>query len=392
MNFKLHDEKGREVRVTDLATLTELVRRGQVTSSTLLFDEESCLWKRASEWPEYHAAVAADPSVPSYGSLLFGEPIQEEKPRAWPLVVSVCLIAFGVLLLTVSIISFTDSAYAAGYRTGSVAGGTFLFGVVALLLWRTVLQKKKGVALLLFSCCFLAVAIYNSTAAFIEAQASRNAAEDIASMVDEMMSSGQVQPLDEKKYGRSGPMVKLVNEYLAQLIADFGQMNKEFEAVSLETIFARETLQDTAHINAGQQRLLSMFEILDRYEALYRQRQDEVVAKVAASDISEPEKRSFMLGFNRTRESGVQQLAEFFGIERSFISKADEVLNFVRTRKGRYNFVGDVIQFTSSRDAEHYNALIAEVTDLAQKEVEWQTRARNRSREQLDKMRRSTQK
>ncbi|HEV8486730.1 MAG TPA: hypothetical protein VGV87_24505 [Blastocatellia bacterium] len=389
MSLKFHDYNGTEVRVPDSAAFAEMVRTKRILPDTLLFDDETGLWKRASDYPEYYSALSSsqNAAAASYGAPVlsglasFGQPEEEETGRIWPLTLAVALLLGAMVIVGLTLIAYSRSPVEALTRLLIVIGGAMAAAVISFLVWLLLLRNRKDMGLLFFSCSFLVIALGHYAQTAREARSRKIAVERVGATMTELLNGNRVEAsrIDEDVYGSSTPFVKLMSEYSAQISADFGEMKAEFEALHLDRLLTSETLQDEAHIDAGRTKLTSMFEILDRYEDRFRTRQDDVPSRVAASDMSESEKLSFIAGFNRSRSAGDLQLAEFFEIERALAEKTDETLEFVRSRRGRYRTVGNSIQFASRQDIELYNSHLQEITLLAEEESRWQARARDAS-------------
>ena len=390
MALKFHDHNGTEVNVPDSGAFAEMVRTKRILPDTLLFDDQTGLWKRASEYPDYQSALSnsQNPTAPSYGAPVlsglasFGQTDDDEETgRAWPLTLAVALLLAAIAAVALTLIGYSSSPVEALTRLLIVIGGAMAAAVISLLVWLLFLRNKKDMGLLFFSCSFLVVAMAHYALTAREARSRKLAVEQMGATMTELMSGNRVEAskIDRDIYGSSAAMVKIMSEYSAQISADFGEMKDEFEALHLDRVLTSETLQDTVHIDAGRERIQSMLEILDRYEERLRTTQDEIPSRVAGSDMSESEKASFLAGFNQSRTAGDRQLAEFFNIERALARKTDETLGFVRSRQGRYRTVGSSIRFTSQQDIELYNSYLQEITLLAEEEARWQARAREAS-------------
>ena len=404
MDFIFHDQNGGEVRVTDRAWFIRLVGEGRIKADTLLFDTQTSLWKRAWELGEYHEALANINSgqagyaaTPYYGAQGqnawqgFGQPPAEEQPqRQWALALSLCIFFGSFALVIYTTLRHSSSASRAGVRVSIVMVGSLFIALLAFLIWQFALKRAKGMGVLMFAGGFMVLALIQSVAAYREGQRDRLAVADITSTMQQMMSGGELSSKgsDDKKYGEMAPMVKIVTDYAKDMQSDMLAMNKEMEDLHLDTMLKRETLQDSEHINGGKERLQTMSEMLDRYESRIKQRADDVPNKVAASSMDDSQKREFIEGFNTTKDQGLRNMGEFFAIERSLVTKIEEIFDFMQSKQGRYKFAGDQIIFTSQRDVADYNGYLSDINQIVQQENDWRMRAQSQSQEQLDKMQR----
>ncbi len=403
MSFRFHNQRGEEITVTDPVAFKALVDAGQIKADTLLFDEQTSIWKRAAEYDAYQEIIKLQVNpyaeAPSYGApLTFAPPHQApmfdpsayepEPDRGWLIVVAAVLLLIGATITLYSIITFSASSYEAGYRMGQMIAATFFAAIISLVIWLVPRKKSIPAGLCIFAVGFLCAALLTSANAWRQYRSDQAAVENIASMLTDMLQNQNIKPQDisEKKYGKNAPIMKVCYEYFQAMQSDFMNMTQQFEEMGVENLLQKETLQDLAHIEEGQKRVQALLEIVDKTEALQRQRADEVISKINSADLPERSKRDFLSGFNSTKEQGFQQLGEFFTIEREIFAKIDEMLNFVRSAKGRYSFVGENLIFKSDKDVETYNRHFEELTQLAQRETAWQESAQRRGQERIDKL------
>ena len=393
MNLKFHDGHGREVRVTDSTAFIEMIRAKRIAQDTLIFDEDTRLWKPAGDYAEYRTAISEIESAaaPSYGAPVlsglasFGEPADDERGKAWPLTLGVALLLAALTVTALTLIQFSfDPIQAAGHLLVVVAGA-FVAAIISLLAWLLLLRNRKDMGLLFFSCCFFAVAIGYYALTASQVQSNRRAVEDTSAAMSEFLNDDGAAPqLDPAQYGSRGPFVRVLVEYLGQVRSDFTEMNTEIESLRLSDLLARPSLQDLAHIDVARERVQSLYQILDRYQERFNRRQEELPRKVAASGMSETESRSFVAGFDESRITGEREIAEFFEIERESAAKLDETLSFLAGRQHRYRFVADEIQFSSVKDLQHYQQLMSDIALLGQQENAWRVRSRANAQRGID--------
>jgi hypothetical protein len=419
MNLRFTDATGNQTWIRDAATFNTMVEAGQITPESMLYDESLGAWRRADGLPEFHAAYRrrnpqAGPysEVPLYGvpateaiyggadsspqqppSVLFGT-LQPEPPQegTWPSTTGMISIVVGALLIMFVSIKYSSSAYTAGYRVGVVAGISLWIALGAFLVWRFALNKRKGMGLLIFGAGFFLVCTYQSLSAVNDSKLSGLAEADIGALLKKAMNGEPIEPkdYDEKTYGAAAPMLKIMNDYMTGLQADSMKMNEEMTRLRLETLLTEETLRNAEQITRGQARLQSMREIMDRYESLFKQRANDLPAKVMSSDVDEKIKREFLNGFNQTKDQGLRMLSQLFEIERRFASKAEEMLDFVKQRQGQYRFLGSTIQFASRQDELEYNRLVDQVNKIAEEETEWQEQAQRQMRRKYEDFQKAT--
>ena len=417
MNLKFHDERGNEIRIYDPNQFIALVKNQTIQSNTLVFDEEIGVWKPAGDTDAYHWALQVikaqqnpyNTAPPANNAPVYGAPsntpmsqgtlpplnyaaYDPEPDRGWLVVVSVIVLLIACGLTLFAILRFSNSPFEAGVIFGQSIVWSFLSFIVALVIWLVPRKKSKPVGLAILAGCFLGASLVTTAKAWRDYQTITFTQQDIAAMLENLSNDQTLKPQDitEKRYGKTTPLVRICYEYFQAVKTDFSEMNQKFEELKIETLLHKETLQDAAHIDAGQKRIQSALEIIDKTETLQRQRTDEVVNKINSSDLPHPTKQGFITGFNSTKEQGLAQLSEFFSIERNIFAKADEMLNFMRQAQGRYGFQGEQLLFKSTKDAEAFNTLLREVQVFAAQETEWKTKAMRRGQEGLEKLKRGT--
>lgn len=433
MNFKFHDAYGREVRINDPALFNAYVRDGWIKADTLLFDEQTGLWKRAWEMSEFHAASggggnygqpgygappdyqtppnygaqpnyqtpptynsppaygAPGPSGASYGSPSYGYGYaapEEQASGTGAIALGVVLLCASFMAVMITSLKYSLSPNRAVNRIGLTIVVAALIGIAAFVIQKTVFKNRRGIALLLLGIGVFGVAIFQSVAAYREGQVARNTVDNMASQFKGYMDGKPPSSLDldESKYGELAPAIKVISEYIQGVQSDMMAMNGEMTDLHLETMLTKETLQDASHIDDGKQRVNSMREMLDRYESKLRQRADEIPVKINLTNMAEDQKREFLNGFNSTKDKGLADIREFFEIERAFADKLDELFNFMRGRQGRYRFSGSQVLFNSTSDASVYNQHLTDIRTIAQREDAWRVNMQRQGSQQIEQM------
>ena len=78
-----------------------------------------------------------------------------------------------------------------------------------------------------------------------------------------------------------------------------------------------------------------------------------------------------MVNLAKGRREGDEYFKEYFRIERAFLAEVDNLLNFLRSRSGKYWFENGQIIFISDNDAIRYNNNIQKIYRLGEEESKW---------------------
>jgi hypothetical protein len=413
MNFKFHDDKGNEVRIFDPNHFIALVKNKTIQSDTLLFDEETRLWKPADKWEAFHWALqtlhaqqnpypypAPNTEIPIYGATPMGampanpySPInyaayESEPPRTWRLIVASLVFILGMGLIIFSMFQFSRSAYEAGQILGQSIVWSFLAFIIALVIWLVPHRKSKITGFAILAVCFFFASIITSAKAWFDYRTGTATMTDIAAMLEQINNDQtiQLEDINEKRYGSYTPMVRICYEYFQNVKGDFQQLNQKFEDLQINNLLQKETYQDAAHLDNGKKRIQSALESLDQIESLQRQRTDEVVEKINRASLPLDIKEDFVHGFNATKEQELAEISEFFAIERKVYVKIDEILNFMKQSLGKYSFQSGQLIFKSTAAAQTYNDYLSEIEELATQEDEWKQNAARRGQENLNRV------
>jgi hypothetical protein len=218
MSLKFHDYNGTEVRIPDSTAFTDMVRTKRILSDTLLFDDQTGLWKRASEYPEYHSAISSQQTAaPSYGAPVmsglasFGQPDDEEATgKVWPLTLALAILLGAMVVVGLTLIGYSRSPVEALTRLLIVLGGAMAAAVISFLVWLLLLRNRKDMGLLFFSCSFLVIALGHYALTAREARSRKLAVERVGTTMTELLNGNRVEALkiDEDIYGSSTPFVK----------------------------------------------------------------------------------------------------------------------------------------------------------------------------------------
>jgi hypothetical protein len=409
MNYKFHDEHGREIRIADMDSFRRFVEIGAIQDNTLLFNEETGLWQPASEQDIYHQisapiqgqATVTEVSVPTYGrDSVDNTPIPdslENKPGphgTWLFILAVILLGICAAMILFAITDLSTAEGQTEYQMDQFLKGTTFTILIAYLVCRSLRKKSNELKFFIFAVGFLVQTSFNFLILQQEYQTQKASVDTLITGLKDLNTDKDLEAKDfsETKYGKFAPIIKVSYEYFQTVQGDFKNLCTEFDKLNFDTLLTEETLQDAAHIDEGQKRIQKMIEIVDSAEMLQRKRDDEVLLKMQDSGAPENVTRRFMTGFNNTREQRLAKLGEFFAIERAIAKKLDEVLNFVRKNRGKYYFVDEQLNFKSTRDADIYNRYLDELLELADRETQWQEERMKRSLEAIDKMQKQADK
>ena len=304
---------------------------------------------------------------------------ERHNGRGWLLVASVILILASIAALVGTIHFHPEKA---AYRLGELTGNTLLQAVGAYLVWRFLLQKRRGAFLLLLSLLLLEGSIRFLVRARVE-RASQYAAVD--SLVKSLLKGEEIR-INPEQYGSMAPLAILINDHAKE-----GQnilVSIENEMAALETMLTRKTYQDPTESISAQKRLQDINRILDRSEARFRTWSEQITARVMSLDLPDSTKEEFLAGYYETKDKGIEDLSEYLSINRSLASAYSRVLEFVRSKTGRISFRGEDIIFFSAEDADEYNSRLQEIDRIIEQLNDWSKRNEQRTEVEIQKLER----
>jgi len=301
--------------------------------------------------------------------------------RGWLLVVSVILILASIAAVVGGLRSPPKNA---AYRLGYLSGSTFLQAVGAYLIWRFLLQKRRGAMLLLFSLLLLEGSIQFLVGARVE-RSTEYAAID--SLVKSLLK-GEGIGIDPEQYGSMAPLAILLNDYAMEGRDIFISMENEMADQHLETMLTNRTYQDPNEIISAQKRLQHINQILDRCETRFRTLIEQMPSNVINLDLPDSTKKEFLVGFNETKDQRIEDVSEYLSINRSLASAYSRVLEFVKSKTGRITFQGEDIIFLTDQEADEYNSRVQEIDGITEQLNDWLTRNEHRKEVESQKLER----
>lgn len=404
MNFKYINNEGKEIEIDSLGLFIKLIKSGQIKCDTLIYDNQNSVWKKASDFEEFQSILENieqtilendNVSLQQKAETISNEKniksadvplIIKDKRRPLLFYSSIVLlfISTGMIIFKSIIESpgIDGIAIAVGTAVGTMLGYYPFILIPSYLIWRFIFQKKIGNTLFFFSIiCFIV-----SINAYVNTIKMKNESKKV---VKEMLSdfgdiiNGKVIKKrdfnnDNEVYKNLAPLIKISNDYAWQLQNDFIKMNGEIEEQQIETILTKQTLENPQKIAQAQERLKNIYNILNKYENLLKQRQGEADRKINNLELQIDLKKEVLASYNKEKNQNNQNMAEFFRIEKSIISEIDNLLEFLKRKKGSYWFEGENIQFLSQKDITAYNNYIINISNLIEEEKSWQVKVQNK--------------
>jgi hypothetical protein len=401
MHFKFINQEGKEINIDSLTTFIELIKNKQITSDTLLYDDKNSIWKKAVEFEEFQAVIInikqkedEEISTPITPENLLNVPIQEkEKPKNKFSAVTVAIFFISVVMLLLAIVTYyPNKGEGFVYMFMLILGESFFLILVSYFIWNTFLGKKKGTGLLCFSIIFFLLASYHSIKMFREVSTTKKSGKEMVSILKDAMSGKEIKQkdFDDKTYGQMAPILKLINDYLQQIQTDILNMNKEIEEQQIHNMLSQQTLENPILLSKAQVRLQKVQGIINKYEILLRQRIEGLIEglteRIGKLDVSSNFKKEFLTGFNEKKDQGIQNLLEVFKIKKSFIYEMDNLLNFMKSKQGKYGFKGKQIMFVYQEDANEFNRHMQILTRLAAEETNLSSKVQNEGLTELRKI------
>ena len=292
---------------------------------------------------------------------------ERQNGGRWLLIVSVLLILGSIVAV---VAAGHLSPEKAAYRQGRLIGLTGIQAVGAYLIWRFLLNKRRGALLLLISLLLLDGSIRLLVSARLE-RSREYAAVD--SLLKSLIRGEQIE-IDDKQYGSLKPLAVFLNDHIVQGQEIVRTMENEMADQHLETMLTRETYEHPNEIVSAQKRLQEIPKIMDRCEAHFRTWSEHLLTDVMNLNLPEATKEEFFAGYNETKEQGLKNLSEYLAIKRSLASAYNDVLELVRSKRGKFRFQDEGIIFYSAEDLSKYNSGLQKVDRLIEEHDAWVTK------------------
>jgi len=306
---------------------------------------------------------------------------ERHNGRGWLLVVSVILILASIAAVGGAVRLSPENA---AYRQGRLAGYTFLQSIGAYLIWRFLLQRRRGALLLLFSLLLLEGSIRFLVGARVERSRQYAAIDSLA----KSLLKGEEVRINPQQYGSMAPLAILLNDYAMEGRDIFVSLENEIAAQHLETMLTRTTYQDPNEMISAQKRLQEINQILDRCEARFRASIEQMYSSAVGLDLPDSTKKEFLAGFYDTKDQRIEDVSEYFSINRLLVSAYGRVLEFVKSRAGTLSFQGEDILFFADKDADEFNSRLQEIDRIIEQLNDWSTRNEHRTEAEIQKLER----
>ena len=405
MQTRFINGEGKEELLGSEHSFEEMVRTGRIKDDTLVWDNYTSAWRRATELDEYRAAqsgsIQRDQAGAGCESGVRPDATRDEQVKLRCETTS--HVRAGLLLRTapwilipasVLLVVYAASRYGAGdstqvaFRLGGLVGNALWIALVSFLLWRFAFKKKKGLGLLLFSVILLSLSVYNSIGLLLHVRGYRPLTRELRAIASDVASGSAIESRGRSKEARgTGPIVaEFVNDYATGLQNRFGALQGEMAAQHVDSMLTPRTLRYPSRIRQARQGLRHLNAVIDTLERSLRPYVDSARAQAQTLSIPANERAALIAGWDATMDSSIASVGLWFDIQRSTLGQVDSILALLLDREGHYTFSGGQVMFASQRDLDRFRTYTQNLVALAQKERDWRAREQGGFEDKLQQL------
>lgn len=403
INYKLIGQD-REILISNQEEFIKLVNSGVIGWHTVLYDTVYDIHMKVSEIEEL-AKIFPPEKIPNTNSM---DPVSQAhlesvnpsvEKRQHPFVrygLPGLFVTAGIIFILIKSFiraSFNagsmDKAYLVGNITGSVTFSAIFVIIVWAIIWSATRKRNKSISLLIFSLIYIVYSFTSLTGELSkiakEKEELKLSSQKTFSMMKEFISKGEVkkEAISKEKYGKTSSAIEFMQDFLTDFSDRVKSVNAKVEEIDFENIMSPTALKDPKGIANSKQVVNNLMNDFSALENDLKKIVDDYNKRAEKLDLPRGYKEGFVKGFGSSRDIIMSQITEYYGIERDIFNKVLEILDFMETRRGKYSVVNGVLQFTSVDDVNAYNKLIDELQKLADEETQWQEKATERSKKNM---------
>ena len=307
------DRAGRSLPIRDFAHLVMLVRSGEITPETMLFDGQRQMWVPAGQTNEFRQATMT-PLI---------APVAAPSSKApW---VTAVLVVFIVFALAVTAVSWGIMRYRSN---------------------RAELQSAADQAL----------------------RATDRLAAQIGDKPGRKTEASTIPGIN----AINAPDMTIAMRFIAAQAQKSrevtAELQREAEAIPLSNVMKPATLTSAAGIRESRDLVAAYGRYLAHYESAIRTDRSRIESEAGQLDLSPAFRRGFVEGIRKGQVESGRLNEEFLSVEHRLVSTLNEVLDFMSERAGRVTVSGGHLRFRSGDDVTAYNDLVHRIQSLAEEE------------------------
>jgi len=405
MKYKYIDENGKEIEINHLSKFIEAVKLKLIDDETLLYDYENTICEKAKNVKDFESINNNILNNENEGNGRFEENNEntdienfiDNPPKtkgkvligiAWFLIIFQILIYFGHFnlghrrdpFIELLLLDYSSSAIAGaigviiGFSLISIFA--FILSIIALVFRKNNYGKITAIVsfiTILINICIL----FLPTSENIKNQDTysiiNNMADEFTSTWDKI-NEGEIldsRNYEENEYGEITPIMQLYNNWLVDTQSDYLDMFREIEECELAMILKPETITNAKNLSKAKSNVEKLNTVLGEYETKIINRFDELPLEVSKLNISEDKIQSFLSGYNKTKNEGVDNVLVFFMIEYSLVNEMNSLLDFMALKQDQVKLSNNMLLFTKQEDTDTYNEYITNINTLAASEQQW---------------------
>jgi hypothetical protein len=258
-------------------------------------------------------------------------------------------------------------------RIAYLVGYYFWVPIVVYFVWRSALKKRKGLGLLLFGVAFLAVSLYQSVTILHEVDDGKRFKSTLREMMLKFQQGAVLDDTQITNSGRYSPALVAVNDDYAKILSARHAFESALEAAKLETLLTPDALANPLLTDHSIATINSLRNAVDEADQSISKELDAIPHSAEA--LPDALRADFATGAERGTQNSKASISQFFQIERDFLNKAVELLDFANSRRGSFSLQKNRLLFGSQADLDRYNDYVSQIQDLARKEADWQKQA-----------------
>ena len=270
-------------------------------------------------------------------------------------------------------------AYVLGWMVFRVAGRSLLAGRITVC----------AIALLILTGNLMHELRYSNDKTRAEQAAlAKDLRGDIATLAKGTEGYEPIAALDQNATvgGESGEIQVFLKSYFNKVITQHNEYLAELDANGWNRLLDAKRLEQDGGMAESQAIVTRSQATVEKFRQRWKTTFDDTLRSAEAMDTSEPMKRGFVAGFRDSSGKANIQATQIWDLEAGIVAAGGDAIELLAAHRGQWAAESDQLVFSDQQTLDAYNAILARVDALVQREEDLRSASRDKALRSLQEV------
>jgi hypothetical protein len=184
----------------------------------------------------------------------------------------------------------------------------------------------------------------------------------IISMLKEFQSSKELkrEVFSKEEYGKTAPIAEYFQDYYFELYETNKKLDEKVSGLDLDSILSPDKIKEPKDIAKSREIVNTLLTEINKYESDFKAIVNKNKEKAKSLNLPKGYKEGFISGIDKNILNSIPYVTEICSIERKILYRADNALEFLEKRQGKYQVTKEGLVFYTDEDVADYNKALFE--------------------------------